>query len=56
MRNRLAKEDWIAHGFEVLKTEGPGGLKAVKMVKTLNVSRGSFYWHFENNDQKGTKE
>lgn len=43
---RLRKEDWIDHGFEVLKTEGHAGLKADRMVRAMNVSRGSFYWHF----------
>lgn len=50
MANRLTKQDWIAHGFLVLKTEGHGGLKADKMVKALMVSRGSFYWHFKDID------
>lgn len=50
MTKRLAKQDWIAHGFEVLKTEGHEGLKADRMVKALNVSRGSFYWHFKSID------
>ncbi|MCY6382320.1 TetR/AcrR family transcriptional regulator [Hoeflea prorocentri] len=50
MSNRLTKQDWVAHGFEVLKTEGHGGLKADRMVKALKVSRGSFYWHFKDID------
>lgn len=43
---RLRKDDWIAHGFEVLKSDGHSGLKADRMVRALGVSRGSFYWHF----------
>ncbi|MCR9136410.1 MAG: TetR/AcrR family transcriptional regulator [Alphaproteobacteria bacterium] len=50
MTKRLSRQDWIAHGFEVLKTEGHEGLKADRMVKALNVSRGSFYWHFKSID------
>lgn len=46
MSKRLMKQDWILHGFDVLRTEGHVGLKADRMVKTLGVSRGSFYWHF----------
>lgn len=46
MSKRLAKQDWILHGFDVLRIEGHMGLKADRMVKALGVSRGSFYWHF----------
>ncbi len=51
MTNRLSKKDWLRHGFSVLKTEGHVGLKADRLVKGLRVSRGSFYWHFENIQQ-----
>jgi len=44
----LKKPDWIAHGIEVLKSEGHEGLKADRMVRALGVSRGSFYWHFKD--------
>lgn len=50
MGHRLTQTDWIMHGFEVLKHEGHEGLKADRMVKALNVSRGSFYWHFKSID------
>ncbi|MDZ7824458.1 MAG: TetR/AcrR family transcriptional regulator [Ahrensia sp.] len=50
MANRLTRDDWLAHGFSVLETIGHDGLKADKMVSALGVSRGSFYWHFENVD------
>lgn len=48
MANRLTREDWVQHGFDVLRTEGHEGLKADRMVKALNVTRGSFYWHFKS--------
>lgn len=50
MGQRLTRTDWIVRGFEVLKLEGHEGLKADRMVKALNVSRGSFYWHFKSID------
>jgi AcrR family transcriptional regulator len=46
MAARLKKTDWIAHGWEVLRSAGYAGLKADRMVRALGVSRGSFYWHF----------
>lgn len=48
MSKRLMKQDWILHGFDVLRAEGHVGLKADRMVKALGVSRGSFYWHFKD--------
>ena len=47
-RGRLSKEDWLDHGLNTLASEGFTGLKADRMVKTLGVSRGSFYHHFED--------
>lgn len=46
MSDRLSKSDWIDHGLKTLAAEGPGGLKAGPLSAALNVSRGSFYWHF----------
>lgn len=44
--DRLTKDNWIAHGFDVLRGPGHEMLKADVMCKTLGVTRGSFYWHF----------
>ncbi|WP_114521708.1 TetR/AcrR family transcriptional regulator [Altererythrobacter sp. ZODW24] len=46
MDERLTKSDWIKHGLRTLAGSGMDGLKAGRMAKELNVSRGSFYWHF----------
>lgn len=46
MTDRLTKETWISHGFDVLRDKGHEALKADTMSKALGVSRGSFYWHF----------
>lgn len=48
MSDPLKKNDWLKHGLLTLSQQGHEGLKADTMAKTLNVSRGSFYWHFEN--------
>jgi AcrR family transcriptional regulator len=45
---RLSKLDWLDHGLRVLARSGPDGLKAEPLAKSLNVSRGSFYWHFKD--------
>lgn len=36
--------------MELLRTRGIGGVRVLPLAKKLGVSRGSFYWHFENHD------
>jgi AcrR family transcriptional regulator len=48
MTTRLTRTDWLNHGLAVLAGSGPQSLKAEPLAKSLNVSRGSFYWHFRN--------
>jgi AcrR family transcriptional regulator len=48
MNDRLSKTDWIGHGLHTLAKDGPGALKVGPMAEKLNVSRGSFYWHFRD--------
>jgi len=48
MSNRLTKEKWVQHGLETLEKKGFGALKAEPLAKALKVSRGSFYWHFND--------
>lgn len=40
-------------GFRALSVEGVVGLRAENLARSLNVSKGSFYWHFKDlNDFK----
>lgn len=48
MVTTLTQDDWLAQGFRTLAAEGYGALKAERLAKALNVSRGSFYWHFRD--------
>jgi AcrR family transcriptional regulator len=48
VRDRLTKSEWLQHGLQTLAREGPGALKVGPMAETLNVSRGSFFWHFRD--------
>lgn len=48
MRERLSKSAWVRQGLVTLAEEGPGGLKVGPMAARLDVSRGSFYWHFRD--------
>jgi AcrR family transcriptional regulator len=36
--------------MELLRTSGIGGVRVLPLAKELGVSRGSFYWHFEDRD------
>jgi AcrR family transcriptional regulator len=36
--------------MELLRTRGIGGVRVLTLAKILRVSRGSFYWHFEDHD------
>ena len=43
---RLSADDWIDAGFAVLADSGPNGLRVDALCDRLNVTKGSFYWHF----------
>jgi AcrR family transcriptional regulator len=48
MDDRLTKNDWIEHGLRTLASDGVNALKVGPMSMKLEVSRGSFYWHFRD--------
>ena len=47
-RRVLTRDDWLKQSMEVLRTDGVGGVRILRLAKSLGVSRGSFYWHFRN--------
>jgi len=42
----LTREDWLAAALEALEESGVDSVKILPLSKRLDVSRGSFYWHF----------
>lgn len=50
MGDRLTKSDWIKHGLTMLSKHGIESIKVLPLAKALKVSRGSFYWHFNDLD------
>ncbi|MFT5864893.1 MAG: AcrR family transcriptional regulator [Ascidiaceihabitans sp.] len=48
MDDRLSKTEWLEHGLKVLALGGFPSMKAAPLARSLNVSRGSFYWHFKD--------
>ena len=47
---RLAAADWISAALDVLKESGVEAVQITTLAKRLSVTRGSFYWHFENRE------
>jgi len=47
-KNALNPDDWIKAGFRALSAGGSQALKAEAIAKALQVSKGSFYWHFKD--------
>ena len=45
---KLSREDWINRGLQVLAEEGMEAVRVEPLAKRLNVTKGSFYWHFKN--------
>ena len=48
--SRLTPEDWLAAAERWLIVGGIDGVKIGPLAAHLNVSRGSFYWHFRDRD------
>jgi AcrR family transcriptional regulator len=45
---RTPRTDWIDAGLEALGAGGPDAVRVDKLAKALGVTRGGFYWHFED--------
>jgi AcrR family transcriptional regulator len=46
--NRLSTTDWTARALELLVEEGVSAVKVARLCRELGVTKGSFYWHFED--------
>ena len=47
-RKRISPEDWISAAIRELDDHGVDGIKVVGLAKKLNMTSGSFYWHFKD--------
>jgi AcrR family transcriptional regulator len=50
LSQKLGRQDWIDAGLIVLAQSGVDAVRVEPLAKTLNVTKGSFYWHFKNRD------
>ncbi|MBD1835263.1 TetR/AcrR family transcriptional regulator [Cyanobacteria bacterium FACHB-472] len=48
---KLRRQDWIDHGFKVLAERGVEAVRVEPLANLLNVTKGSFYWHFKNREE-----
>lgn len=44
----LTRESWVVCAFDTLYKEGIDQVRIERLAKKLNVTKGSFYWHFKN--------
>lgn len=47
-RNRLTRDDWLAAARKVLVTSSIDDVKIDRLARRMKVTRGSFYWHFDD--------
>jgi len=47
---RLSASDWVRTALGMLSDQGIDAVQITALARTLNVTRGSFYWHFENRE------
>jgi AcrR family transcriptional regulator len=47
-RARTPRSRWIAAGLDALATGGPEAVRVELLAQALSVTKGSFYWHFDD--------
>lgn len=45
---RTPRREWIRQGLRALADGGPDAVRVEPLAKALGVTRGGFYWHFED--------
>jgi AcrR family transcriptional regulator len=45
---RTLRSGWIDEGLRALAAGGPDAVRVEPLAKALGVSKGGFYWHFDN--------
>ncbi|MCP4874397.1 MAG: TetR/AcrR family transcriptional regulator [Gammaproteobacteria bacterium] len=49
-RERGSEDLWLDEAYRVLVDSGVDAIKVLPLAKSLNLSRTSFYWHFDNRE------
>src|SRR5215207_5738860 len=45
---RTPRSSWIDHGLRALAAGGPDAVRIEPLARALGVTKGGFYWHFDN--------
>lgn len=45
---RTPRSKWIEHGLRALAAGGPDAVRIEPLAQALGVTRGGFYWHFDD--------
>jgi AcrR family transcriptional regulator len=45
---RTPRRGWVDEGLRALAAGGPGAVRIEPLARALGVTRGGFYWHFDN--------
>jgi AcrR family transcriptional regulator len=45
---RTPRSSWIEQGLRALAAGGPGAVRIEPLAQALGVTRGGFYWHFDD--------
>ena len=48
LASRLGRDDWLDAAFRAAVDHGFDGVRVLTLADTLQVTRGSFYWHFKD--------
>ncbi len=48
---RKSRTDWIEAAFAALAAQGPAGVNVLALARSMDVARGSFYWHFRSREE-----
>ena len=49
-RNQLQRFDWLQQALEIFVAEGIDAVRITRLADDLGVTRGSFYWHYQNRE------
>ena len=49
-RKQLQRVDWLLKALDIFVAEGIDAVRITRLAEDLGVTRGSFYWHFENRE------
>ena len=48
---QLSKDAWLKHTLKTIGEVGVANIQIESLAKDLNVTKGSFYWHFKGRDE-----